>query len=84
MMKIQTYLEGLIKMKMSSERLISFFLFNCNQIKVCRLKGHIVFPVVCVFQDSGLPSFADELAARIKGETPSKQEADRTCKVKER
>ncbi|XP_056616349.1 WASH complex subunit 2 isoform X2 [Triplophysa dalaica] len=28
--------------------------------------------------DSGLPSFADELAARIKGETPSKQEADRT------
>ncbi|XP_057198486.1 WASH complex subunit 2 isoform X2 [Triplophysa rosa] len=29
-------------------------------------------------KDSGLPSFADELAARIKGETPSKQEADRT------
>ncbi|XP_016368170.1 WASH complex subunit FAM21A-like isoform X1 [Sinocyclocheilus rhinocerous] len=29
-------------------------------------------------KDTGLPSFADELAARIKGETPNKPEADRT------
>ncbi|KAK7139907.1 hypothetical protein R3I94_012510 [Phoxinus phoxinus] len=29
-------------------------------------------------KDTGLPSFADELAARIKGETPHKPEADRT------
>nr|XP_055025451.1 WASH complex subunit 2 isoform X2 [Misgurnus anguillicaudatus] len=29
-------------------------------------------------KDTGLPSFADELAARIKGETPSKPDADRT------
>ncbi|XP_016417452.1 WASH complex subunit FAM21-like isoform X2 [Sinocyclocheilus rhinocerous] len=29
-------------------------------------------------EDTGLPSFADELAARIKGETPNKPEADRT------
>ncbi|XP_067278550.1 WASH complex subunit 2 isoform X2 [Pseudorasbora parva] len=29
-------------------------------------------------KDSGVPSFADELAARIKGETPNKPEADRT------
>ncbi|XP_052469467.1 WASH complex subunit 2 isoform X2 [Carassius gibelio] len=28
-------------------------------------------------KDTGLPSFADELAARIKGETPNKPEADR-------
>ncbi|ROK15787.1 WASH complex subunit 2 [Anabarilius grahami] len=30
-------------------------------------------------KDTSLPSFADELAARIKGETPNKPEADRTC-----
>ncbi|XDV50020.1 hypothetical protein PO909_019150 [Leuciscus waleckii] len=29
-------------------------------------------------KDTGVPSFADELAARIKGETPHKPEADRT------
>uniref|UniRef100_A0A8C2CHB1 WASH complex subunit 2C n=1 Tax=Cyprinus carpio TaxID=7962 RepID=A0A8C2CHB1_CYPCA len=29
-------------------------------------------------KDTALPSFADELAARIKGETPNKPEADRT------
>ncbi|XP_016343926.1 WASH complex subunit FAM21-like [Sinocyclocheilus anshuiensis] len=29
-------------------------------------------------KDTGLPSFADELAARIKGGTPNKPEADRT------
>ncbi|KAK9964744.1 hypothetical protein ABG768_005889 [Culter alburnus] len=29
-------------------------------------------------KDTSLPSFADELAARIKGETPNKPEADRT------
>ncbi|XP_077053250.1 WASH complex subunit 2 isoform X3 [Siphateles boraxobius] len=29
-------------------------------------------------KDTGLPSFADELAARIKGETPHKPDADRT------
>uniref|UniRef100_A0A673J3Y6 WASH complex subunit FAM21A-like n=1 Tax=Sinocyclocheilus rhinocerous TaxID=307959 RepID=A0A673J3Y6_9TELE len=38
----------------------------------------IQFPASHVFQDTGLPSFADELAARIKGETPNKPEADRT------
>ncbi|XP_059422588.1 WASH complex subunit 2-like [Carassius carassius] len=29
-------------------------------------------------KDTGLPSFADELAARIKGETPNKPDTDRT------
>lgn len=46
---------------------------------MCKLKLNIRFPASYVFQDTGLPSFADELAARIKGETPNKPEADRTC-----
>ncbi len=49
--------------------------------KTCKLKLNIRFLASYVFQDTGLPSFADELAARIKGETPNKPEADRTCTV---
>lgn len=82
-MKILTYLEGLIRMKMNSERLALHFLSTSDMpsklVKMCKLE--LQFPVSHVFQDTGLPSFADELAARIKGETPHKPEADRTCMV---